>query len=340
MKTYHLSKSIILNPVKERDLDDLYLLRRNHSAWHVMNREQLQQQYQTKWIDNDIPSRWTICINGRIYGEIGWKSYTPGSHIYLELIIYYKELLNLDLAKHVITPFVEIMARQFRIHSIRFTVLRPDTVLEKFLGTMHVRFISARHVPARDYFPGGLMASYEVEADHLIHKYGNIKKILWKNYQFIPFKVLDTDFAPTDFKSMTSGFPGKRETREVNSRQSLADYLCSLPYDLNIRTVTTIDNGTLIKIGIAIFEAHFPEVLIWHPLMNTIEIRKILFACVLNNLRHIPVLRSGYVYKDNVERIALLKSFNFILDSRSSDGYLSYHLESVSLPDKGELTAL
>jgi len=337
MSIYHLSKSIILTPVRESDLDELFKLRQTHTAWQIMSREQLGQLYHEKWYSNGFASRWTICIKGRIYGEIGWKSYTSGGHVYLDLIIFHKELFSLDLARHLITPFVNILVRQFRIHTIRFSILRPDTPLEKFLGTMHVRLVSVHHVPAREFFPGGIIASYEVEADHLLHKYGNIKKILWKNFQFIPFKLLDTDHAPTDFKTLSAGIPDSRKSVELKTRQSLVDYLCSLPADMNIKTIAAMNKGTFIKIGIAVIEQDFPDVLIWHPLMNTFETRKTLFACVLQSLRHIPVIRSGYVYQDNIEKIQLLKSFNFIQDSQSADRYQSYHLESVSLPDRDEL---
>lgn len=337
MTTYHLSKSIILNPVEKLTLDELFRLRQNHSAWNVISREQLHQLFQEKWNVNGHVSRWTISINDRIYGEIGWKSYTPGSHIYLDLIIFYKEFYSLDLAKHLITPFVQFLIRQFRIHIIRFSVLRPDPALEKFMGTMHVRFLSARHIPKRDYFPGGQVASYEVEADHLIHKYGNVKKILWKNFQFIPFKLLDTDHAPTDFKRKTINIPGSQESVELNSRQSLVEFVYSLPYNLNIKTVGIVEKGFFLKIGIAIFEADFPELFIWHPLMNTPDIQSILFACILDNLRQYPVVRSGYVFDENKDKIKLLKTFNFILDRSGPARYQTYHLETVSLPDKDEL---
>ena len=337
MNVYHLSKSIILNPVEESDLNDLFRLRQNHSAWQVISREQLQQIFEEKWNESGKVSRWTIRIKDRIYGEIGWKSYTPGSHIYLDLIIFNKEFYSLDLAKHLITPFVNILVRQFRIHTIRFSVLKPDTGLEKFLGTMHVRSLSARHIPARDYFPGGLVASYEVEADHLIHKYGNVKKILWKSFQFIPYKLLDTDHAPTDFKKISIVKPGTQESVELKSRQSLIDYLSSLPHILNVKTIATIEKGTFIKIGIAVIETDFPELLIWHPFMNTFDTQKTLFACVLDNLRHNPIVRSGFVYGGNTDRIQLLKTFNFILDRFGSDNYKTLHLETVSLPDKDEL---
>lgn len=341
MTSLALPKSLYLIPVQEEHLVLISKLRERHSAWHSMTEDQVRQAFQEKWSGPDHQvSRWLITIQNRVYGEIGWKSHTPGEYLYIDLIIYRKELYGLDLARHCITPFVQILTRHFRIHTVRCSILRPDSLLEKFLGSMNFRQIAVRSVPPRDFFPGGVMASYEVECDHLIHKFSRIRKIRWKSLQLIPFKLLDTDSAPVDFMEHIKTVPDQKKTVSLKNRKDLITYYQSLPELIDTKTVVIADEGRVLKIGTAILSERFPDSLIWHPKYQTIHIVHDLFACILDTLRSNPIIRSGYVHQAQKEKIKLLKTFNFIQDSHDSEGFSSWHLETVALPDRDLLLTL
>jgi len=331
--TLSFPKSLTLVPVRENHISLIWNMRKTHPAWKHISREHIKKAVVDKWSGSPT-SRWLITIQDRLYGEIGWKSYTPGEYLYLDLIVYRKELYRLDLATHCIVPFVRILSRNFRIHKVRCSVLRPDMMLEKFLGSMNFRQISVRHVPARDIFPGGLMASYEVECDHLIHKFSKVPKIRWKSLQLIPFKLLDTDSAPLDFPESLKTFPHIKKLVSLKSRKDLVYYYSSLPHSLDVKTVLYTGGGEVRKIGAAVLSEDFPDSIIWYPLFHASGLEENLFACILDSLRSHSVIRSGHVHKAEVEKIRLMKTFNFIQDTFGSDGYSSWHLETVALPER------
>ncbi|MDD3807174.1 MAG: hypothetical protein PHE86_03955 [Candidatus Marinimicrobia bacterium] len=341
IKTLSLPKSMVLIPVEEKHLPLMLSYREKHPAWRTINEEQLHKAFHEKWRrEENQPARWLITIHERVYGEIGWKSYTPGDAVYLDLIVYRKELYNLDLARHCVVPFVKILTRTFRIHTIRWSVLRPDPFLERFLGSMHFRQISVHYAPPRDFFPGGVMASYEVECDHLIHKFNDVPKIQWNAFQLIPFKLLDVDSAPFDFLETVKTYPHEKRAVLLTKKDELIAYYQSLPHDLEIKTVLFFNENNPIKIGTAILYEKFPDSFIWHPTYNTLSLDVDLFACLLNTLRRIPVISSGHIHRDQKRKQELLKIFNFIQDSISYDGFSSWHLETVALPDKDFLLSL
>ncbi|MDK2975924.1 MAG: hypothetical protein PWP06_399 [Candidatus Marinimicrobia bacterium] len=330
---FSFSKSITLIPVQEKHISIIWNMRKAHPAWQHIRREHIEKAVTEKWSGTPV-SRWLITIQDRIYGEIGWKSYTPGEYLYLDVIVYRKELYRLDLARHCIVPFVRMLSRNFRIHTIRCSILRPDPMLEKFLGSMNFRQISVRHVPERDIFPGGVMASYEVECDHLIHKFTKVPNIRWKSLQLIPFKLLDTDSAPLDFSESLKTFPHVKKLISLKSRKDLVDYYSSLPITLDVKTVLFTGGGEARKIGTAILNEEFPDSMIWHPLYQTQDLEEDLFACVLDLLRDNPTIRSGHVHKAEQQKICLLKTFNFIQDAHDAEGFSSWHLETVALPER------
>ncbi len=337
MNSLIFPKSIQLIPVEREHLKLLSALREKHPAWKKMSPEQVSRAFEEKWSGNGEPCHWLITVRDRVYGEIGWKSYTPGEHVYLELIVYRKELYSLDLAKNLITPFVRLLLKKFRIHTVRFTLLRPDRYLEMFLGAMRFRSLGVRTVPARGYFPGGVVASYEVEGDHLLYQYGKILKIQWKSFQLIPFKLLDVDSAPVDFSPIIIIPPGRKERLFLKNRQDLEAYFQSLSPSFEIRTILEKNEEGFLRIGAVILHPDYPEGLIWHPRYQSRENMLDLFACLYHSLREYPVLRSPYVHTTQADKISLLRTFNFIQDSQTSDGYSLWHLETVALPDKDEL---
>jgi len=274
MNALNFPKSIHLEPVQKEHLKILSDLRQNHSAWKKMSSEQLSQAYENKWSSENMTSHWLITVNNRVYGEIGWKSYTPGEYVYLDLIIFRKEVYSLDLATNLITPFVRILLKHFRIHTVRCSVLRPDKGLETFLGSMNFRSLSVRKIPPRSFFPGGIMSSYEVECDHLIHKYSKVDKITWKSMQLIPFKLMDIDAAPVDFSEIILSAPGEKKCVTMKNRQDLLRYFESLSPDFDIRTVISRQNEHVYKIGALILNPEYPEGLILRDLYGIHNTRR------------------------------------------------------------------
>jgi hypothetical protein len=120
----------------------------------------------------------------------------------------------------------------------------------------------------------------------------------------------------------------------LKSRKDLVDYYSSLPITLDVKTVLFTGGGEARKIGTAILNEEFPDSMIWHPLYQTQDLEEDLFACVLDLLRDNPTIRSGHVHKAEQQKICLLKTFNFIQDAHDAEGFSSWHLETVALPER------